>query len=333
MILIDALYICRGGGLVLLKYLVKELISNKYHFLLLCDARTKSVFDYVENHIYLHASLKNRYKFYRQHKNDFTKILCFGNIPAPIKLKVPVYTYFHNINLLKIESIYLKRRRMLAWFKRSLIRYLRKNTDKWIVQTDNTKNELISHFCEKPDRVLVIPFFDIPDVEIDKSIERNDYFFPGGYNFGFKGHNELIDAWKILKEKGICPTLHLTVEKENTVFIQKIENLIMYGVHIVNHGVIPFSKMIELYCSSKAVIYPSRNESLGLGLIEGIKYGCDIISSDLPFTYSVCEPSVVFDPSSSYSIANAVKLYEKGTAPKSVLKISNDIDKLVNILK
>ena len=222
---------------------------------------------------------------------------------------------------------------MLAWLKRSLIRYLRKNTDMWIVQTDNTKNELMSHFGEKTEKVSVIPFFDLPDANVEKHLKRKDYFFPGGYNFGFKGHRELIEAWTILKEKGCCPILHLTIEKENFDIIQLIKKLNSNGVHIVNHGVIPFSKMIELYCSSKAVIYPSRNESLGLGLIEGIKYGCDIISSDLPFTYSVCKPSVIFDPSSPYSIANAVEIYEKGTAPKSVLKISNDIDKLVNILK
>ena len=65
----------------------------------------------------------------------------------------------------------------------------------------------------------------------------------------------------------------------------------------------------ELYLSSKALIFPSEEESMGLPLLEAQEYSIDIIASEKGFTRDFIEPSETFDPSSSHSIARAIKRY------------------------
>ena len=97
-ILIDSIYINNSGGKVLLDYLINSIIEkgycNKFYFLL--DPRGS--YEYLEKIDYERGvnSEKFRKNFYKTHKNVFKKVFCFGNVPPPIKLDIPVYTYFHN---------------------------------------------------------------------------------------------------------------------------------------------------------------------------------------------------------------------------------------------
>jgi glycosyltransferase involved in cell wall biosynthesis len=120
--------------------------------------------------------------------------------------------------------------------------------------------------------------------------------------------------------------------QNDSPLVEKIKEAQNEGVKIVNHGVIPFSEVFELYKQSKAIIYPSHNESLGLGVVEAITAGCDVIGSDLPFLHSICKPSGVFNPYSAESIAVALLAYEKGDSRNSELTIYNHINELINLL-
>ena len=87
-----------------------------------------------------------------------------------------------------------------------------------------------------------------------------------------------------------------------------------------------------LYRKSVATIYPSHNESLGLGIVEALTAGCDVIGADLPYIYSICKPSETFDPYNPESIADAVVAYERNRN-KSILIARNKIDGFINLLK
>lgn len=332
MILIDSLYINNSGGLRLLEYLVSELLVRDFEFYLLADARCQGIFTSCKHVRYMNASLWERRKFYKAKGGEFSSVLCFGNIPAPIKLKVPVYTYFHNINLLILAEAHSIKVKAVSWLKREVFIHYKKNTKYWLVQTSNTAKELVSHLGESYERVKLMPFYELPDgvSEIAKQPHGDDYVFvavdvPG------KSHKELLEAWRILHKKGVDKTLRLTVQVDSPL-IENIKKAQDEGVKIINHGVIPFPEVFELYKQSKAIIYPSHNESLGLGIVEAITAGCDVIGSDLPFLHSICKPSGVFNPYSAESIAEAVIKYEKGESKKSELTIYNHIDELVKLL-
>ncbi len=334
MILIDSLYINNSGGLRLLVYLIGVLQKKNVDFYLLADSRCLGKFDNCTSVEYMDASLRKRRDFYIRHCNDFKCALCFGNIPAPIKMACPVYTYFHNINLLTLSEANNIKEKMLMWLKRQVFRYYKKNTDYWLVQTSNTANELVKNLNERTERVKLIPFYELPDTlgSLAKIPHGGDYVYISDYYKGAKGHETLLKAWQILHNKGIDLTLHLTIHDWNTEFICKIEKAQNEGVKVVNHGFVSFEEVIDLYKKSKVLIYPSHNESLGLGVVEAITAGCDVIGSDLPFIHSICRPSGMFNPYSAESIANAVIHYERGYPRKSELIIYNHIEELVGLI-
>ena len=115
MILIDAIYVNYGGALGLLKYLVETLVERKEEFFLLADARCKSEFDQLPHVEYQDASEKGRKLFYKSHGGKFSAILCFGNVPPTFRLNVPVYTYFHNINMLTLQDCRDWKQKMKFW--------------------------------------------------------------------------------------------------------------------------------------------------------------------------------------------------------------------------
>lgn len=333
MIFVDSLYINNSGGLQLLKYFVSELQTRKISFFLLADSRCQGVFDKCNNVTYMKASLWERNNFYQNNKGRFSSVLCFGNVPPLVKLDVPVYTFFHNINLLTLAETQSTTNKAVSWLKRAVFKLNKKNTDYWLVQTSNTAKELVSRLGESSERVLLMPFFELPGELSDlNNVEHGeDYVFISNYT-GAKGHEELLDAWKILHNRGLNRVLHLTVPFKCKSFCKKVMAAQEAGVKVENHGFVGYEEVMKLYRKSKAIIYPSHNESLGLGIIEAITAGCDVIGSDLPFIHAVCKPSMVFNPYSAESIANSVIEYEHNNTPKSELLIENKISELVKLL-
>lgn len=332
-ILIDALYINNSGGLRLLEYLISELQQSDAKYYLLADSRCKGKFDDCQHVEYMDASMRNRRRFYLQHRNVFASVLCFGNIPTPIKMDVPVYTYFHNINLLTLAESHSLKKRVKSWLKREVFRHYKKNTDYWLVQTSNTAKELCSHLNENEDRVKLMPFYELPPelLKLNKETHGEDYVYISNYT-GAKGHEELLEAWRILHKQGLDKTLHLTVPETAFDFCKRIKTAQDEGVNVINHGFVPYSEVIELFEQSKAIIYPSHNESLGLGIIEAINAGCDVLGADLPYIHAICKPSGVFNPYNPESIAEAVIKYENGKEIKSSLFIYNQINELIELL-
>ena len=327
MLLIDSIYVNMGGGLSLLKYLVETLQEKGVRFRLLVDARAGAEFPNVADQVILYPSESSRNKFYKAFPQDITSVFCFGNVPPPVKLNVPVYTYFHNINMLTLADCRGWKQLVKFWLKRQYIRLRKKNTDSWFVQTSNTANELIRNLRVPETIVELYPFYRPPQNIVKGADERKDYIFVGD-DSGSKGHSQLLDAWEILHKKGFDRTLHLTVSSSAPSY-DKIQNLVKDGVCIQNHGIIPMAEVFALYARCKATVYPSRNESFGLGIVEAMESGCDVIGSDLPFIHAICEPSEVFNSESPRSIADSVLMYE-GSRILTKQLVTNLVDKLVN---
>jgi glycosyltransferase involved in cell wall biosynthesis len=283
----------------------------------------------------LPPSLIKRHRFYEKHRNDYHVILCFGNVPPSLKMPCKVYTYFHNLSILQPPLTYSKRRKIKFALKRYMIRILSRNTDAWIVQTDNTKTMVKEYLREKRKPLFVYPIYNLPKiVPGNEPTDRKDYLFIGDYTFS-KGHDMLIRAWEKLYEIGKHYVLHLTVDRRPVTepFCQKLDTVISKGVPIINHGFLPFDKVGIIYSRCKAIVYPSQLESLGLGIVEGISVGCDVIASNLAYVHSICIPSETFDPFDVDSIVNAILRYEEGHSQKSKLTIHDCSQELIELLR
>lgn len=331
-ILIDALHINMGGALMILNHLVNRLVNRNVDFVLLKDVRCPKLQseDRIGKLYIMPADNKTRERFYRGHRENFHSILCLGNVPPTIKMPVPVHTYIHNVSLLKIPQNYPIGWKIKNRLKRIYIKYYSRNTDTWIVQTSHTANLVKKYLpCRRKD-ILIYPFYHVAeDLNRTNPDDRHDYVFVGEYTYA-KGHESLINAWIKLSGLGFKNKLHLTVAAHPCLdLIIEAQKL---GANIVNHGRIPFDNVVDIYNQSKATVYPSLNESLGLGIVEAINAGCDIIGSDLPFLHSICEPSCIFDPNNPDSIVEAVLRYEKGGLKKSELFITDKVEDLISLL-
>jgi len=334
MLLIDSLYVNESGGLELLKYLVESVEDDvKLEAYYLFDSRSASNFVNIPiaRKKILKANLWNRYFFYRRFNRKFTKVLCFGNIPPVHKIDANVYTYFHNINLLALPKSFTFKIKLFSILKNKIIKVLKGNTNLWLVQTNNTKNELEKAFLEKKSKILILPFYKIDSSKVQMNLERNDYIYVSNF-VKEKNHVSLIRAWRILYESGYNLTLHITLSTMSKELEILLNESINKGIQIINHGFVSKDIIDELYSLSKATIYPSINESLGLGIVEALHSGCDLIGADLPYIYSISEPSAVFNPYDILSIVEAVKVYESGKCDKSKLLINNEINELLKIL-
>ncbi len=79
-------------------------------------------------------------------------------------------------------------------------------------------------------------------------------------------------------------------------------------------------------------MFPSVNETIGLGLLDAFWTQKTILASRRPYVTDVVKPSAHFDPYDPADIADAVKQCLSGTLPKPELVLSNQIDEFIELL-
>ncbi len=332
--LFDSLHINNSGGKILLEYLLNQLANNKSIYYVF-DSRL-SVFDefkiYNRSH-FLKAQLIKRLLFYQKHSKDFDKIFCFANIPPLIKQKSLTYTYFHQLKFLTSNYDVTFFERLRLYFQKIILKYLSKNTDYFIVQSDYVANLLSIQLNFNRNNILVLPFY--PPLNISEKFnsfqkDKFSFLFVSGGSL-HKNHFRLLKAFQEFYKKYSKGILYITVSNPSILLSGLISELLNNNIPIVNLGEIPREGLIKYYEKADFLIYPSLAESFGLGLIEGLEFDCKIIGADLPYTYEVCEPSLVFNPFDIADIEKAFYIATTTDLPKSIKKIDNKIDELLQI--
>lgn len=332
-ILIDAVYINNSGGLVLLKYLIQEIQKLNLDIFFILDERIKKYCLVDDNCVkYIKPSELARKSFYSLNSHYFDRVLCFANVPPPISISAKVYTYFHNVTLLSLHKYVPVFKRITWLLKRAYIYVKSKNTDFWIVQTSNTYNLLVSKLGVKSSLIYIIPFYNIDffSPPVSSSGYKSDYSYIANYLLE-KNHELLIKAWIKLAELKFYPTLHITIDN----FPAKLRNLLLsaqrVGCNIINHGYCSPDEVKRIYMQSKTVVYTSLNESFGLGLVEAMSMGCDVIGPNLPYITSICKPSRTFVYNAD-SLAQAIISYELNKADKTECLVRDEILSMINLL-
>jgi len=336
MILIDALYINNGGGKILLDYLISQLKKSTLDVYFLLDNRIigKHLEISSDSVTYLEGSFVKRLFFYSKNKNRFSKVLCFGNLPPNIKLNAEVFTYFHQPMYLDVPKDFFLSERLKFKLKIAVLKQIAKNTDYWLVQSDFIKDKLQFKFRFKTENIKVLPFY--PEfVALDRTVvrEKNTYLYVSN-GTPHKNHKRLLNVFCRFYDKHKKGKLILTVNEDYPDVLGLIENKLSKGYPIENIGFVDRLTLQKKYLSSEFLIFPSLTESFGLGLIEAIECGCIVIGADLPYTYEVCEPSLVFNPLVDKNIFDAFEdSLNKENLKLSVSRIKNNIDQIIGLLK
>lgn len=245
-------------------------------------------------------------------------VLCFGNLPPLFRLLGRSVVFVQNrylIDNVKLDGFSVKTKLRLAaerfWLSRRM-----DNADEFVVQTPSMKR-LLNALTRGRAPVHVFPFVDKYDGRKQRvrSLEKsNDFdFLYVASGEPHKNHRQLIEAWCLLAQESMFPTLKLTVNRAHfPELCSWIEQKNMqYQLNVENMGTLPHDQVERLYGRSAALIYPSTFESFGLPLIEARQAGLPVLAPEMDYVRDVLDPEQTFDPESPVSIARAVKRFLK----------------------
>lgn len=289
-----------GGALSILKKVISEAKNTKNKYTFLVDPSIEPTLDKAVNIEYIGINTKkwlNRIyidfsgcsRFIK--KSNYSICLNLQNIPIRIK-NVKQYIYYHQPLPLVNEKMFRKDKKLWLYQKFYLF-FVRINIQyvhKFIVQTDWIQNKLSEKlpFPRENIKVLKYNIDTKKELSTEKLYDKNKniLFYPADSYF-YKNHNLLINALSIipisfLKRHNYLLYLTITEYEYITTYKQKVPDYLKE--FIIFLGRIDYKKVHYYYSISKALLFPSYIETLGLPLIEATSHGCFIIASDLEYS-------------------------------------------------
>lgn len=316
-----------GGGLVLLRSLLAASHSSVKWIQLdrRIDPQLSSTI-HVDAH-YVDPRLVSRFKaewrlWKKAEKGDI--VLCFHGLPPVWSLRAQVVVFLQN-RLLVTQNIpkgYPIKTYIRLLVERMMLRFLSSNIDKVIVQTPSMARDVRRVLGSAID-IVVTPFAPILEQRPVFDKRKFDFVYVAG-DEAHKNHSVLLEAWRLLAESGVKPSLAITVPVNSSLARAVTKKSALSHLNITNLGHLQFRQIVELYGSSSALIYPSTVESFGLPLVEASQYGLAILAPEMDYVRDVVEPVQTFDPRSPVSIARAVKRYLDVSDPPLTIKTSRE---------
>lgn len=246
------------------------------------------------------------------------RLLCFHGLPPLMRNAAPVWLFQQNRNYLgqvPLAAFGWKTRQRLR-FEQAISRWLRYRVARYWVQTPSMARAVQDWYGPEKADIRVLPFAPPAPESLPAAGKAWDFIFVADGE-AHKNHRSLVEAWRLLAEQGLHPTLALTLSDRDAGLAAWVQSQAgEHGLKISNLGPRSHEEVLALYRSAKALVFPSKGESFGLPLIEARQAGLPILAGELDFVRDVCEPVQTFDPASAVSIARAVKRFlGQGEAP------------------
>lgn len=320
-LIIHATNIHHGGGAILLSALFDALPDN-LDAVAQIDQRMSSAKSWKAkvDIRYIKPTLIQRSRAERwlakTARND-DLVLCFGNLPPLFKVKGRVFVFVQNRYLidntdLRDFSIGVRLRILIErlWLSRC-----NGHCSELIVQTPTMKRLLEKRFGTTTP-IHVLPFLGQARCSSNPENTKEEYTAVSDFVYvasgePHKNHSVLIEAWRLLAQEGLYPSLKLTLDPHRYPKLSaSVDHCAQYyGLTIENLGHIPHERVPIIFRQARALIYPSILESFGIPLLEAKQAGLAILAPELDYVRDLLDPDQTFDPTSPVSIARAVKRF------------------------
>ena len=199
-----------------------------------------------------------------------------------------------------------------------------------IADSEELADKINSRYGVDRDRIVTMPFSPSPflkEPQVSNSVNilklyKLDYgyfFYPAQF-WAHKNHYRIIEAVKLLHQKGTqCRVVFVGGDKGNYAFLDRIIRGYGLSNHIQSLGFIPAEHMMALYENCQAVIMPTYFGSTNLPPLEAWLLGKPLIYSKL-FSEQSGNAALLIDPDNANSIANAMKSMLDESISKKYIK-------------
>jgi glycosyltransferase involved in cell wall biosynthesis len=261
-------------------------------------------------------------------------VLCFGNLPPLFKLRGRVAVFLQNRYLTEKRSLkgFPLKTRIRIMMERIWFGAMVGHADELIVQTP-TMRSVVQERVGNCVPVTIAPFVQDPDhyrrslIRDEMEAKHNARFLYVASDEPHKNHRRLIEAWCLLAEENLFPSLYLTIDANTSGELYRWidQRKAACGIKLEFKPALSGKALQKLYSEVDALIYPSTMESLGLPLIEARQAGLPILASELDYVRDVVDPDESFDPLSVRSIARAVMRFMGVELPALPLGTAADL--------
>jgi len=315
-----------GGALTILKQYYHEALQdrkNEWIFVVSTPQLKESENVKVLNYPWIKKSWFHRLYFDRfvarklVEKYEVDEILSLQNVVVP-KVEVKQTLYLHQ-PLPFVEKRYGLTEDFKFWLYQNIISKMIfksiREADKVIVQTKwimhaaiekaNVKKE--KFILKQPDLNILIKKLYDPDKKKDKL-----FFYPAS-GLVYKNHEVIVNACKLLKDKGISNyKVIFTLNGDENKHIRMLKQIVIDAdLPIEFIGSIDIEAVYEYY-SKSVLIFPSYIETFGLPLLEAKMHQTPIIASDCAFSHEILDgydKVDFFDPFNFLRLSQFMELF------------------------
>lgn len=259
-------------------------------------------------------------------------ILCLSNLPPLFRLSNPVSVFVQNRFVLddEHERGFSLKTRIRHTLERLIFNKAASSSHRYLVQSESMARLVKKKISDA--KIQIVPFVDDGARVVGNGIAKKDLdFIYVASPEPHKNHATLLEAWMILSKQGNTPTLGLTLEKSDSLWLQAEKINREKGTKIIRLEPGGPEARREFFARARALIFPSLLESYGLPMIEAAQNGLPILASELDFVRDSVVPAETFDPRSAVSIARAVsRSLGQPAVPVAPLKTGEFLSQVLN---
>jgi len=193
-----------------------------------------------------------------------------------------------------------------------------KMCEKIITVSENTKEDVIKHYGHSSKLSRIYPGVrDLSQVEEDAFEEKSDapFILSVGTIEPRKNHKKLIEAFEAFCIHNHTDFLYIVGDEGWKVSINELIASSSNGARIKYLGYVSKPRLKQLYSRALFSIYISLYEGFGFPLLESMKMGCPVISSNVGSMKEISdEAAILVNPNAKDEIA------------QSMLRLSSDED-------
>jgi len=276
-----------------------------------------------------HYSFAEQFKFLKIVNKQNLDLMHFPHFNGPIFYKKKFITTIHDLTLHFFPSAKIINN---IGYK-IIINRIAKKSQKIIAVSKNTKKDIVRFLGIKKEKVSVVyngvddSFKQIDENEKEefyKNLGFRDYILYVGVHREHKNLLGLFKAFKIFKEKTKMKTKLILTGKTEKKYEKLYNKIKEYNLEkdVIFYGFASENDIIKLYNCAKLFVMPSFYEGFGLPLIESMKCGTPVITSNTSSMSEICEESAeYFNPKNKYDIAEKIeKVLKDEKLQKSLIK-------------